>query len=68
MTTQIAPWHAQFTAAYPELLRFLRRRTGDVGTARDLAHDTWVRLAERNVSIVHVQHLQRCILELKLTG
>ncbi len=30
MTFHAARWHAQFTAAYPKLLRFLRRRNGDV--------------------------------------
>jgi RNA polymerase sigma factor (sigma-70 family) len=38
-----------FIAHYAGLLRFLTRRTGCADTARDLAHDTWLRLAERHV-------------------
>lgn len=37
-----------FGAHYAGLLSFLTRRTGCAETARDLAHDTWVRLAERD--------------------
>lgn len=38
---------AEFSRHYDGLLRFLKRRTGCAETARDLAHDTWVRLAAR---------------------
>lgn len=35
-----------FENAYPELLRMASRATGSRDEARDLVHDTWVRLAE----------------------
>ncbi len=38
---------ASFNAAYADMVRFLARRTGNVDDARDLVHDTWLRLAER---------------------
>ncbi|MDZ7855904.1 sigma-70 family RNA polymerase sigma factor [Sphaerotilus sp.] len=37
---------AHFPALYRELVRFIARRTGNDDEARDLAHDTWLRLAE----------------------
>jgi RNA polymerase sigma factor (sigma-70 family) len=47
-----APVAAGVLAAFPDhyrgLLRFLTRRTGCVETARELTHDTWLRLAERS--------------------
>jgi RNA polymerase sigma factor (sigma-70 family) len=39
---------AAFPDHYRGLLRFLTRRTGCVETARELTHDTWLRLAERS--------------------
>lgn len=41
---------ACFDKHYAGLLRFLTRRTGCSDTARDLVHDTWVRLAEREAT------------------
>lgn len=38
---------AAFPDHYRGLIRFLTRRTGCADTARDLTHDTWLRLAER---------------------
>jgi RNA polymerase sigma factor (sigma-70 family) len=38
---------AGFNDAYPQLLRAARRRTGCSETARELVHDAWLRLAER---------------------
>lgn len=47
----IAPAAAGALAAFPDhyrgLIRFLTRRTGCADTARDLTHETWLRLAER---------------------
>lgn len=43
------PRVANFGAHYAGLLRFLTRRVGCADAARDLVHDTWVRLAERGV-------------------
>lgn len=40
-----SPWLAEFSASYRDLLRFLRRRTGSDDTARELAHDAWLRIA-----------------------
>lgn len=37
---------ADFDNAYADLLRQLVRRTGNLDDARDLVHDTWLRLAE----------------------
>jgi RNA polymerase sigma factor (sigma-70 family) len=36
-----------FSQHYAELVRYLARRTGNVDEARALAHDTWLRIAER---------------------
>ncbi len=36
---------SDFEASYPALVRYLARRTGSTDDARDLAHDTWLRLA-----------------------
>ncbi len=41
-----APWAHAFQQVYADLVRQLSRRTGHADTARDLAHDTWLRLAE----------------------
>ncbi len=38
---------AEFGGHYRGLLRFLTRRTGCAEQARELVHDTWLRLAER---------------------
>jgi RNA polymerase sigma factor (sigma-70 family) len=35
-----------FRTSYRDLLRYLMHRTGSADEARDLAHDTWLRLAE----------------------
>jgi DNA-directed RNA polymerase specialized sigma24 family protein len=43
-----AIWLDEFTASYRDLLRFLRRRTRCDETARDLAQDAWLRMAERS--------------------
>ncbi|NMG64004.1 sigma-70 family RNA polymerase sigma factor [Azoarcus indigens] len=43
----VSPLLASFHAAYRDLVRFLTRRTGCAETAADLAHETWLRLAER---------------------
>lgn len=44
---------AQFPALYRDLVRFIARRTGNDDDARDLAHDTWLRLAEHERSLGH---------------
>lgn len=36
-----------FETHYAELIRYIARRTGNVEEARGLAHDTWLRIAER---------------------
>lgn len=36
-----------FSQHYAELVRYIARRTGNVEEARALAHDTWLRIAER---------------------
>jgi transmembrane sensor len=38
-----------FEQHYAELVRYIARRTGSVEEARGLAHDTWLRIAERQV-------------------
>lgn len=38
---------AGFAQNYNEVIRFLARRTGNLDEARSLAHDTWLRIAER---------------------
>ncbi|MGJ7541937.1 sigma-70 family RNA polymerase sigma factor [Variovorax sp. LT1R16] len=38
---------AVFEQHYAELVRYIARRTGSVEDARGLAHDTWLRIAER---------------------
>lgn len=38
---------AAFAQHYTELVRYIARRTGCVEQARELAHDTWLRIAER---------------------
>ncbi len=37
----------EFPLRYDALVRFLRRRTGSGDEAREIAHDTWLRLAEQ---------------------
>lgn len=44
---------AHFPALYRDLVRFIARRTGNDDDARDLAHDTWLRLAEHERSQGH---------------
>lgn len=48
---------AQFGAVYRDLVRFFARRTGNEDDARDLAQDTWLRLAEHERSQGHVAPL-----------
>lgn len=36
-----------FHESYPALVRFIARRTGSPQDARELAHDAWIRVAER---------------------
>jgi len=44
--TRDATWPpADFEAVYADLVRFLARRTGCTEQARELAHDTWLKLA-----------------------
>lgn len=38
---------AAFETHYADLIRYIARRTGSVEEARGLAHDTWLRIAER---------------------
>ncbi|MNU42568.1 putative RNA polymerase sigma factor FecI [compost metagenome] len=49
MSAQLSssPLLKAFQDSYQELVRFIARRTGSPHEARELAHDTWVRLAER---------------------
>src|SRR6218665_830645 len=50
MHPSAAPTHALLTAFethYAELVRYIARRTGNLEEARGLAHDTWLRIAER---------------------
>ena len=42
-----SPLLASFRDAYRDLLRYLAHRTGSADEARDLAHDTWLRLADQ---------------------
>lgn len=42
-----APLLKAFQESYQDLVRFIARRTGNTQDARELAHDTWLRLAER---------------------
>lgn len=42
---------AHFPALYRDVVRFIARRTGNDDEARDLAHDTWLRLAEHESSL-----------------
>ena len=37
---------ASFQASYADLVRYLSRRTGNAESARDAAHDTWLRVAD----------------------
>ena len=37
---------ASFQASYADLVRYLARRTGSAESARDAAHDTWLRVAD----------------------
>lgn len=42
---------AAFETHYAELIRYIARRTGNVEEARGLAHDTWLRIAERQLDM-----------------
>ncbi|CAN5502347.1 hypothetical protein BH10PSE18_BH10PSE18_35380 [soil metagenome] len=42
-----APLLSAFQESYTDVVRFIARRTGSAQDARELAHDTWIRLAER---------------------
>lgn len=49
MSAQLSPSPLlkAFQDSYQELVRFIARRTGSPHDARELAHDAWIRLAER---------------------
>lgn len=47
--TLSSPLLTSFRDSYRDLLRYLSRRTGNADEARDVAHDTWVRLADMNL-------------------
>jgi len=47
MAAHASPLLAGFPDAYRDVVHFLARRTGNADDARELAHDVWVRLAER---------------------
>lgn len=49
MTAQLTdtPLLTAFGESYQNLVRFIARRTGNAQEARELAHDAWIRLAER---------------------
>lgn len=54
MTAQAAassssPLLASFRDSYRDLVRYLARRTGCAEEARDVAHDTWLRLADMDL-------------------
>ncbi|MBU1352663.1 MAG: sigma-70 family RNA polymerase sigma factor [Gammaproteobacteria bacterium] len=44
-----SPLLTSFRDSYRDLLRYLSHRTGSADEARDVAHDTWVRLADMNL-------------------
>lgn len=52
MTAELspAPLLKAFQESYQDLVRFIARRTGNAQDARELAHDAWLRLAERTGS------------------
>lgn len=52
MSAQLSPTPllSAFQESYPEVVRFIARRTGSAQDARELAHDTWIRLAERGAA------------------
>lgn len=52
MSAQLSPTPLlrAFQDSYQDLVRFIARRTGSTHDARELAHDTWLRLAERTES------------------
>lgn len=47
--TLSSPLLTSFRESYRDLLRYLAHRTGSADEARDVAHDTWVRLADMNL-------------------
>ncbi|MBU0830031.1 MAG: iron dicitrate transport regulator FecR, partial [Gammaproteobacteria bacterium] len=44
-----SPLLTSFRDSYRDLLRYLSHRTGSADEARDVAHDTWVRLADMDL-------------------
>lgn len=52
MSAQLSPSPllTAFQDSYPDMVRFIARRTGSAQDARELAHDTWIRLAERGAA------------------
>lgn len=44
-----SPLLASFRDSYRDLLRYLSHRTGNADDARDVAHDTWLRLADMDL-------------------
>lgn len=44
------PLLSAFQDSYQDVVRFIARRTGSAQDARELAHDTWIRLAERDAA------------------
>src|SRR5690606_40587522 len=47
---------AAFLAHYPDLIRYLRRRTHCSELAQDCAHDTWLRLLEKGKQVTADNH------------
>lgn len=43
----IAQWHAMFCACQQKLVNYLAGKTGNIEDARDLAQETWLRVAEQ---------------------
>ncbi|PZQ74492.1 MAG: iron dicitrate transport regulator FecR [Variovorax paradoxus] len=52
---------AVFEESYPHLVRFIARRTGSRQDAHDLAHDVWLRLADRPAQQEQVLHARAYI-------
>jgi RNA polymerase sigma factor (sigma-70 family) len=51
-----APLIGDFEASYPDLVRHLARRTGCLDQARELAHDTWLRLSQSTTDSAPIQN------------
>lgn len=47
---------AAFLTHYPDLIRYLRRRTHCSELAQDCAHDTWLRLLEKGKQVTADNH------------